>query len=87
MRGLIPVILALLVACRAPSHREVTTYHFQEGGAMTCNVDGAVTLSVEVRDGNLIVNGANTGPYRAGAPVRFLSAREIVVDGEQREIP
>jgi hypothetical protein len=84
MRGL---LLALLVACSAPAKREVTYYHFQEGTPLICKVDGRVTLRIDVHDGSLFVNGENTGPYRVGAPVQFVSDREMIVDGERRAIP
>ena len=83
MRFMFPLLL-VLAGCSTPRAIESTTYHFREGSSMTYAVDDRQVLSIEVRGGRLICNGVDTGPYRHGAPVRFVSPGEIEVDGTRR---
>lgn len=87
--------LALLARCAAPpaGARDEdalwpdTTFHFAEGGGFDYTVDDRVVLTVKVHDGRLYCNGTDTGPYRVGAPVRFVSLSTCIVDGERRPLP
>jgi len=87
--------LGLLAHCATPraasSDNEIlepgTTWHFRDGGGFTYTVDDRTVLVLSARDGRLFCNDVDMGPYRPGAPVRFLSEREIEIDGVLRPVP
>jgi hypothetical protein len=89
------LVLAIVARCAAPQAvaRDEdalwpdTEFHFVEGGGVTYAEDNCVVLAVKASDGRLYCNGVDTGPYRAGTPVRFVSLSTCVVDGERRPIP
>ena len=88
-------IVAIAARCAAPQVGACdgdalwpdTEFHFVEGGGVDYAVDDRVVLTVKACDGRLYCNGVDTGPYRANAPVRFVSLSTCVVDGERRPIP
>jgi len=98
---LLTALLAVLFGCAAPAPRATSpledaadpfahpavTWRFGEGADATWTVDDRPVLTLRVERGRLMLNGRDSGPYRDGTPVRFLSRDACLVGGERRAIP
>jgi len=94
-------MLAILAGCAAPPRRATSTmddaadpfahpgvvFRFAAGADASWTVDDRTVLTLRVEQGRLVLNGRDSGPYRDGTPVRFLSRDECLVGGECRAIP